>query len=223
MAAIFQDLMKLKKSSLVEEAHVLWKLGHVFMPKKGRPLALPCFFLSVPVTQATALVPRHLKTRKGWGPYPSLTHRSQGLGDKKFLHLVFNVGGVLWPGWVSTHIGTGNSIVHCWRAWELNRVPSSHALKLMEVPLDLPFPCIVNNKTLKKPRFINDKRMNERLKVESGCILIMMTGETSWVRLFLHCHTTTRQGFSRTIKAHKTQFECLSTCVPAPKVSFVIK
>jgi hypothetical protein len=53
--------------------------------------------------------------------------------------------------------------------------------------LDLPFPCfvnnnIVNNKTLKKPRFINDKRMNERLKVESGCILIM-TCETSWVRL----------------------------------------
>ncbi len=36
----------------------------------------------------------------------------------------------------------------------------------MEVPLDLPFPYIVNNKTLKKPRFINDKRMNERLKVE---------------------------------------------------------
>ncbi len=32
-------------------------------------MALP--YISVPITQATALVPRHLKTRKGLRPYPS--------------------------------------------------------------------------------------------------------------------------------------------------------
>ncbi len=56
------------------EAHNLWKLGQVFTPEMGRDPG-PLWF-SVPITWATTLVPRHLKTRKNWGPYPSPIHKS---------------------------------------------------------------------------------------------------------------------------------------------------
>jgi hypothetical protein len=41
--------------------------------QNGRNLLL---WFSVPITRATTLVPRHLKTRKNWGPYPSPIHKS---------------------------------------------------------------------------------------------------------------------------------------------------
>ncbi len=71
-ATIFQDLMKWNKSSAAE-VYFLLKLGQVFTLEKGRALAIPCF--SVPITQGTALLPRHFKTRKGWGPCPSPIHK----------------------------------------------------------------------------------------------------------------------------------------------------
>jgi len=40
---IFQDLVKWKKSSTVE-AYVLWTLGQVFTPEKGRALGPSLFF-----------------------------------------------------------------------------------------------------------------------------------------------------------------------------------
>jgi hypothetical protein len=44
------------------------------MPEMSRDPG-PLWF-SVPITQATTLEPRHLKTRKNWGPYPSPMHKS---------------------------------------------------------------------------------------------------------------------------------------------------
>jgi hypothetical protein len=62
-----------RKSSLCVEVHFLWKLGQVFTPeKKGRVLG-PSFCFSVPITWGyCALKHRHLKTRKGLWPGPTL-------------------------------------------------------------------------------------------------------------------------------------------------------
>jgi hypothetical protein len=45
------------------------KIREILTPEKGRALCLSLFL--VPLTWATALVPRHLKTRKGLWPYHS--------------------------------------------------------------------------------------------------------------------------------------------------------
>jgi hypothetical protein len=59
----FQDLMKCKNIFRGGSAQPLKIRAGSIMLEKGRALG-PSLF-SVPITQATALVPRHLKTRKG--------------------------------------------------------------------------------------------------------------------------------------------------------------
>jgi hypothetical protein len=71
------------------EAHTLLILGQGFTMEKDRacPLALPCF--SVPVTWSTTLVSRHLKTRRGRGPYlPIYIAFCYRLGACRSLHLI---------------------------------------------------------------------------------------------------------------------------------------
>jgi hypothetical protein len=89
-----------QSSGILQTARYLPQWKHISCENEGRflhwrrvgLLALPCFL--VPVTQATALIHifRHLKTRKGLSPYPSLYTSSMSPSRNPLvflLHVIF--------------------------------------------------------------------------------------------------------------------------------------